>query len=143
MNKEWAVTKTTKLNAPVARVWEALTNPEMTKQYFFNCEAISDWNPGSPISFKFESEGKEIVAVKGVITAIEPKKLLQYTCFSPEFEDDPSKHTTVTFKLSSENDMTELTVTQGNFGDEKTYNHTDTSWDTVLTGLKTLLENPK
>ncbi len=79
--------------------------------------------------------------MKGVITAIEPNRLLEHTCFSPEFENEPSKHTTVTYKLSSENDITNLSVTQGEFADEDTYNHTQASWDTVLEGLKTILES--
>jgi len=141
MSEKLIVEKSVKLNADISKVWEALTHPEITKKYFFNCEVISDWQVGSPIIFKFISDGKEIVPVKGVITAIEPNRLLEHTCFSPEFENVPSKHTTVTYKLSSENDITNLSVTQGEFADEDTYNHTQASWDTVLEGLKTVLES--
>lgn len=140
MSKKLVVEKSVKFNADISNVWEALTNPEMTKKYFFNCEAISDWKVGSPIIFKMESDGKEIVAVKGSIKAIEQKTLLEYTCFTPKFENVPSKHTTVTYKLSSENGITKLSVSQGEFGDEETYNHTDASWDTVLDGLRKILE---
>ena len=143
MNKQLVVTKSVTFNTDVSNVWEALIDPEITKKYFFNCEAISDWKVGSSIVFKMESGGEEIVAVKGVVTAIEPKRLLEHTCFSPEFENVPSKHTTVTYKLSSEKDITKLSVTQGDFGDEETYNHTDASWDQVLDGLKTILESQK
>ncbi len=141
MSEKLIVEKSVKLNADISKVWEALTHPEITKKYFFNCEAISDWQVGNPIIFKFISDGKEIVPVKGVITAIEPNRLLEHTCFSPEFENKPSKHTTVTYKLSSENDITNLSVTQGEFGDEDTYHHTQASWDTVLEGLKTILKS--
>ena len=141
MSRHLVVEKSVALNADVAKVWEALTNPEITRKYFFNCEAISDWKAGSPIVFKMMSDGNEMVPVKGVITAIEPERLLEHTCFSPEFENVPSKHTTVTYKLSSENNVTELSVTQGDFGDnEVAYNHTDASWDTVLDALKSVLE---
>ena len=140
MSKKFVVEKSVKLNADIANVWEALTNPEITRKYFFDCEAISDWKVGSPLIFKMISEGKEIVPVKGVVTAIEEKRLLEHTCFTPQFENDPSKHTTVTYKLSAENDITKLSVTQGEFGDEETYNHTNASWDKVLDGLKMVLE---
>ncbi len=86
MSEKLVVKKSVKLNADISKVWEALTNPEITKKYFFNCEAISDWQVGSPIIFKFISDGKEIVPVKGVITAIEPNRMLEHTCFAPEFE---------------------------------------------------------
>lgn len=143
MSKKFVVEKSVKFYADSSNVWEALTHPEITKKYFFNCEALSDWKVGSPILFKMTSDGKEIVPVKGIITAIEPGSLLKYTCFSPEFENVPSKHTTVTYQLSSENDVTTLSVTQGEFCDEETYNHTDASWDTVLDGLKMMLEGQK
>jgi uncharacterized protein YndB with AHSA1/START domain len=141
MSKNLIVEKSVTVKTDISNVWEALTNPEMTKKYFFNCEAISDWKVGSPIVFKMMTDGKEMVAVKGVITAIEPERLLEHTCFSPEFENEPSKHTTVSYKLSLENNVTELSVTQGDFGNnEVAYNHTDASWDTVLEGLKSVLE---
>jgi uncharacterized protein YndB with AHSA1/START domain len=143
MSKKLVVKKSVTFNTDISNVWEALTNPEITKKYFFNCEAISDWKVGSPIIFKMTSGGKEIVAVKGIVTAIEQKRLLEYTCFAPEFENVPSKHTTVTYKLSSGNDITKLSVTQGDFGEEGTYNHTDVSWDKVLEGLKGILESQK
>lgn len=141
MSDKFIVRKSVKLQGGLSEVWNALTNPEMTRKYFFNCEALSDWKVGSPIIFKMIADGKEVVPVKGLITAIESESFLEYTCFSPEFENVPSKHTRVTYTLSSENGVTTLSVTQGNFGDEETYDHTDKNWDSVLDGLKTVLES--
>ena len=31
------------LNAPVPSVWEALTRSEYTRQYMYECDAISEW----------------------------------------------------------------------------------------------------
>ncbi|MFQ5630456.1 MAG: SRPBCC domain-containing protein [bacterium] len=132
--------KSLHIKASISDVWEALTNPEMTVKYFFNCEAISDWKVGSLLLFKTIVEGEKITVVKGVVTAIEENALLEHTCYSAEFEHEPSKHTTVTYKFSSENGTTRLSVTQGRFEDEETCRHNDASWDKVLDGLKTLLE---
>ena len=33
--------------APVAAVWEALTNPALIKQYMFGTDVVSDWREGS------------------------------------------------------------------------------------------------
>jgi uncharacterized protein YndB with AHSA1/START domain len=40
------------IKADAARVWDALTNPELIKQYLFGTEAISDWKEGSSITYK-------------------------------------------------------------------------------------------
>ena len=144
MEKELVVKKTITINADISKVWDALTNPELSKKYMFNCDVISDWKVGSPIVFKEFKDGKEIVRVKGNILKIEPGKLLRYTVFGPDsgLEDVPSNYTRVTDELSSKNGQTELSVTQDNFnGDEKRYNSSNKGWDYALDGLKKLLEN--
>jgi uncharacterized protein YndB with AHSA1/START domain len=89
-------------------------------------------------------DGKVVIPVKGVIMDIETEKTLKYTCYTPETENDKIKHTTVTCELSSKNNITQLTVSQGDFeeGDDR-FNHTDAGWDLVLNGLKSLLESGK
>ena len=142
MKNELIVKKSIKVNADISAVWDALTNPEMTKKYFFDCKAISDWETGSVIEFKIKKNGETIVVVKGIILNIEKEKLLQYSCFSPDTEQDKSTHTIVTYRLTSENGNTVMTVTQGDFGkNEAGYQHTITGWDATLSGLKALLEN--
>jgi hypothetical protein len=37
-------------NADVSKVWNALINPELIKQYLFGTEAVSEWKIGSPIN---------------------------------------------------------------------------------------------
>jgi uncharacterized protein YndB with AHSA1/START domain len=133
------VEKTVKLPANPSRVWEALTKPELTKQYYFDCQAISDWQVGSPLIFKFESRGGSTIPVKGVITAVEPNRLLQHTCYAAEFEDVPAKHTIVTYKLTPQGDDTELSVTQGEFPEDEILGQHEKSWDHVLNGLQAFL----
>lgn len=140
MSKELIVKKTVRIKASIPEVWEALTNPDLTEKYFFGCRASSDWKVGSPLIYNMPMDGKEITVVKGILTAIKKNALLVTTCFSPENENVLSKHTTVTYKFSSENSVTKLSVTQAYFEDEETYNHTDAGWDKVLEGLKTLVE---
>jgi len=45
--KGFAARKSITINAPAAKVWDALINPELIKQYLFGTEAISDWEVGS------------------------------------------------------------------------------------------------
>ncbi len=53
--KEFIVKKKVAINAESSIVWDALTNPEKTKEYFFNCEVFSDWKVGSPITLRVKS----------------------------------------------------------------------------------------
>jgi uncharacterized protein YndB with AHSA1/START domain len=135
------IEKTVKLKAQPDEVWEALTNPEITKQYFYGCEAISEWQVGSPLIFKFKSDEHETIPVKGVVKVVEPSTYLEHTCFDSDFENDPAKHTIVTYSLLPDGDKTKLTVTQGEFPDDEDMGQHDASWSHVLDGLKALLEN--
>ena len=65
------------INTEPSKVWNALVNPQMTKQYMFGCETVSDWKKGSPLLWQAIYEGKETVFVKGIILEIEPEKILK------------------------------------------------------------------
>src|SRR4051812_9473220 len=89
------------IQAPPTRVWEALTDPEQIKQYFFGTEAISDWKVGSPLIFKGIWEGKEYVD-KGIILELEQNKKLKYNYWSSfsGTEDIPENYAHITYELS-------------------------------------------
>ncbi|MCW3087196.1 MAG: hypothetical protein JWQ78_582 [Sediminibacterium sp.] len=129
------------IEASVHRVWEALTRPEIIKQYFFGTEAVSDWKQGSPLIFKGEWQGKTYED-KGTILDIRPDQLLRYTYWSSMsgIEDKPENYVIVTYELLSKNDTTTLVVTQQNIPDEKMKTHSEENWRKVLAGLKQLLE---
>jgi len=137
------------INAPSAKVWDALTNPEQTKKYMFGCETVSDWKPGSDLFWKGNYEGKEMVFVKGKIVGIEPGKFLAYTTIDPNstIPDEPENYLTVTYELSSNNNQTVLTVTQGDYAKvadgEKRYKEASNNgegWNPILVEIKKLVE---
>jgi uncharacterized protein YndB with AHSA1/START domain len=70
------------IDAPVAKVWDALVNPEAIKQYMFGTNVATDWQEGSPITWKGEWQGKAYED-KGVIRQVKPERILQYSHFSP------------------------------------------------------------
>jgi len=70
------------INAPIAKVWDALVNPETIKQYMFGTNVVSDWKEGSPIVWKGEWQGKTYED-KGVILRLVPRQIIQYSHFSP------------------------------------------------------------
>ena len=139
--KDYVVHQQIALNAKPEIVWEALTNPEKTKKYFFNARVISQWKEGSPITFKGEWEGKTYQD-KGTILQVVPDKLFRYNHWSSlsGIEDKPENYVTITYELSGKNDETKLKITQENIPDEKTRKHSEENWNKVLTSLKNLLE---
>src|ERR1700753_2911035 len=107
------------INAPAAKVWDALTNPAQTSKYMFGCAALSDWKPGSSLLWQGSYEGKEMVFVKGTVLEIEPPKHLKYTVIDPNaaYPDIPENHLNVIYDLEETNGTTVLTVTQNGFED--------------------------
>lgn len=141
MDKNHVATASMLINSPVTRVWDALTKPELIKQYLFNTDVISDWKVGSPILYQGEWEGKPFED-KGEILSIEPEKKLVSTHWSPlsGLPDRPENYHTVTYDLVSKDDRTELTITQDNNASDQEKVHSEENWKGVLLGLKNLLE---
>jgi len=129
------------IKAPPARVWEALTKPELIKQYLFGTEAISDWQVGSQITYKGVWQGMAYED-KGRVLRAEPGKLLVSTYWSSMsgLPDAPEHYNTVTYKLAPVDGATQLTVTQDNNPTEESRRHSEKNWALVLQGLKQLLE---
>ena len=137
------------IQAPAEKVWDALTNPAQTKKYMFGCEALSDWKEGSPLLWKGNFNGVEVVAVKGTILKIQPGKYLAYTAIdpnNPSVPDLPENYLTVTCDLLEEAGQTTLTATQGDYSTvadgENRYKHTidGGGWDPILVEIKRILE---
>ena len=74
MTQELTLNKSITINATVSKVWDALTNPDLIKIYFFGTECISDWKKGSTILYKGTYEGKPYED-KGNILDIEKESL--------------------------------------------------------------------
>jgi uncharacterized protein YndB with AHSA1/START domain len=136
-----AVTAKIVINAPSAKVWDALTNPKIVKQYLFGAEINSDWHKGSPITYKGVWQGKPYED-KGIILGIEPGKMLKVTHYSPlsGLVDVPENYHVVTYVLSQADDKTTLTITQENNKDQVEVDESEKTWTMMLGGLKTLLE---
>ena len=141
MNKTLMAKATITINAPASKVWEALTNPELIKQYLFGADVITDWKEGSPIIYKGIYEGKAYED-KGKVLNVETGKLLRITHWSPlsGSPDSPENYHTVSYDLAAENGSTQLTITQDNNPTIEEQNQNANFWKMVLDGMKKLLE---
>ncbi len=141
MKQTWTARTSVEVHAPVEKVWDALVNPAMIRQYFFGVQVISDWKEGSPITYKGVWEGKEFVD-KGTILRIVPHELLStnyWTSFSG-LEDKPENYQNVAYALTARDGVTVLTVTQDRIPDETSKQHSEQNWKSVLESLKKLVE---
>ncbi|MCL4510361.1 MAG: SRPBCC domain-containing protein [Bacteroidetes bacterium] len=141
MNKNLIARASMTINAPGAKVWDALVNPEAIKQYMFGTNVVSDWHEGSPIVWKGEWQGKAYED-KGVILQFKPGQTIQYSHFSPlsGLPDNPENYHTVTIELSGEGDQTRVSLAQDNNTTEQARDHSEKNWEMMLTALKKFLE---
>jgi uncharacterized protein YndB with AHSA1/START domain len=130
------------INTPVARVWEALVNPDVIRQYMFGTNVESEWKKGSPITWKGVWEGKEYED-HGAILDLIPENLIQYSHFSPlsGLPDVSENYHTVTIRLSPNDDQTLLSLSQDNNPTDEAREHSEKNWRMMLDSLKKLVES--
>lgn len=141
MEKTFTATSNINIKVKAEKVWEALTNPEMVKEYLFGTNVKSDWKKGSSITYSGTWEGKAYED-KGTIIDIIPQQLLVSTYWSSfsGLEDKPENYNTVTYRLNPKGDSTELTISQDNIKTEESRDHSQKNWGMVLEGMKKMLE---
>lgn len=142
MSKQNLVAKaSTTIATPIERVWDALTNPKLIKQFMFGTEAVSDWQVGSPIVWKGVWQGKPYED-KGTILKIDPPHLLQYSHFSPlsGAPDVPENYHTLTYVLTAKSDKTLVELSQDNKASDEEVQHSRGMWEQLLVSLKKVLE---
>ena len=132
--------KTISINAPTSEVWNALTNPDLIKEWLFGTKVISDWKVGSQILFTGNWQGTDYID-KGTILGFEIEKLFQYNYWSgfSGLPDKPENYAIISFTLTKNGNTTTLTLTQSNF-DETMYEHSDKNWTATLELMKKIIE---
>lgn len=142
MNDDFIVKTSITIDAPASKVWEALTNPDMIREYLFGTNVVTDWRVGSPITYKGVWQGKPYED-KGRVLQNEPEKLLVSTFWSSLSgqPDVPENYQTVRYELSPEEKGTQLTLIQDNNDSQEAADHSKSNWDMVLKSMKELIEN--
>ena len=93
-------------NAPIQKVWDALTRKEQLKKWYFD---LDDFKPETGFQFSFKGQGHkgESYTHLCMITEVIPLRKLQY---SWKYEDYPGE-SLVTFELFEQGDATLLRLT--------------------------------
>jgi len=127
--------------APASKVWEALTEPAIVKQYFFGTDLTSDWEQGSPIIWEGEWNGNRYKDT-GTILEIEPGIKVKYDYWSSMSgtEDIPENYIDITYELQETNGKTTLYITQEKIKTEEAKQHSEQNWQWVFGKMKELIE---
>ncbi len=129
------------IHASPARVWQALTEPDLIEKYLFGAHVETDWQPGSPIVYRGEWQG-QAYEDKGVVLEVQPEKRLVSTYWSPlsGVPDEPAYYKTVTYELAPEGEGTRVSVTQDNNASPEEAESSSQNWRRVLEGMKAVIE---
>ena len=128
----------TYIRAGADKVWEALTNPEFTRQYFHATAIESTWQAGAAIRY-VSANG---TAVEGEILEIVPgtKLSISWHVFYDEeaMKELPSR---VTFTVEALAEQTKLRIVHDDFPESTVVFHNiSQGWPWIIASLKSLLE---
>jgi uncharacterized protein YndB with AHSA1/START domain len=120
------------------KVWNALQDPEMTKDYWGRHRNRSDWQKGSAWSHEDYDDENAVRVVGTVVESDKPRRLV-LTWAHPNDAADPEQVSRVTFDIEEAFGAVRLTVTHEDLSGEM-LRAVSGGWPAVLSSLKTLLE---
>ena len=129
----------TYIRATADAVWDAITNPEMTVQYFYGTQVDSTWEVGSPMNYNYP-DGTP--ASDGHILSIDPPKRIEFM-FHALWDEDLKAEGPVreVWALAELNGMVELTIELYDVAeDSKTFTEFASGFPYIIAGMKSLLE---
>ena len=129
------------------KVWQALVDTEVTRQYWVDPNAgcarvnVSDWRPGSRWEHRRADDTGTVDIVGKVVESTPPRRLV-FTWARPTEAEDDSKHSRVAFDIEPYVDgLVRLTVTHEDLErDPQMLAGVSGGWPKILSNLKTLLE---
>jgi uncharacterized protein YndB with AHSA1/START domain/DNA-binding transcriptional ArsR family regulator len=117
------------------KLWQAITDGDLTRQYYYGARVESDWQPGSSYAYR-APDGSSLIDGE-VVESDPPRRLV--TTFRAGWAD--GMNSTVTFEIAPEGEVCKLTLTHVGLepGSALAASVGD-GWVRILSSLKTLLE---
>jgi uncharacterized protein YndB with AHSA1/START domain len=130
------------INAPAQKVWDALTKPDLVKQWQYGSDLITDWKVGSDIRFRAEWEGT-LFEQWGKVLEVLPNQLIKYSLFAPRpgLTDKPENYFVMCYTLNEEGDNTKLEIIQEDNRPGAMQQKQEGEENPVLRALKALAES--
>ncbi|HET7886437.1 MAG TPA: SRPBCC family protein [Bradyrhizobium sp.] len=126
------------IQAPCEKVWDALIDPEMNKEYWGRQCNLSDWKVGSRWLHANYDDRSEVMVQGHVLESDRPHRLV-LSWARPEQADNPDKVSRVTFTVEEQFGACKLTVIHGDL-DAEMLKAISGGWPPILSSLKTLIE---
>ena len=121
------------------KLWQALTRPEFTRQYWFGITLDSAWTKGSP--WKMTYPDGQVTDAGEILESDPPRHLVIKWRHELHPELKAEGFTRCTFEIVPEEDLTRLSVVHEIERDNsKTITAVSDGWPKILSNLKTLLE---
>ena len=120
------------------KVWNALTDPQITKRYWVNHQNASDWKVGSRWEHR-DFDDPTLVDIVGKVVESDFPRRLAVTWARPADEGNEARTSRVTYDIEPHMDFVRLTVTHEEL-DQEMFESVSFGWPAVISGLKTLLE---
>jgi uncharacterized protein YndB with AHSA1/START domain len=122
------------------KVWNALTDSEMIKQYWGRHRNVSDWKVGSTWSHQDYDDSSKVDIVGTVVESNPPNRLLlTWAGANEDFRNE--KPSRVTFEIEPYLNAVRLIVTHDELeAGSKMMEGITSGWPVVISSLKTLLE---
>ena len=129
----------TYIRTTAQKLWDALIQPEFTRQYWVGTHQESAWKQGAPWKLMIP-DGR--VGDAGEILEIDPPRRLVLKWrneFQPELREEG--YSRATFTLEPQDELVKLTVThEMDKPDSKLIAGVSEGWPGILSSLKSLLE---
>ena len=119
------------------KLWDALTNPEMTQQFYYGGRVQAELKPGGNFSYLTPAGD---INLHGEVLEIDPPKRL-VTTFKATWAEAGGEVTRVMYEIEPMGEVCKFTMTH--FDYEKSRAGVEEGWPIIVAGLKTLLETGK
>lgn len=125
------------IRATPDEIWRAITDPEMTRHYYYGTDIKSEWTPGAQWT---SDSGDELYLDGEILEVEEPHRIVQ--SFHVATKDDDAYNepaSTVTWEITPMGDASRVSIVHEGMG-QATREYVEEGWELILSGLKTLIE---